>query len=384
MAKAHDMLPDMTHDEAAQQAFAAALRGFSMTVLERGNKALCERELAPAVDPEGKADRSGKQAVLRAMERRPEHQLWHRFMQDWQELLWYSAIDCVERQLDGLVERADDYSAKAKGSLTLNSDIEIPGYQQAVDNHHFPGGYCTETRERDVRQGAVLDRAASTYLGDQLGGQIHDARGRTLVAHVRERWPGLRPRRILDLGCMTGTSTLPWVAAFPEAEVHAIDTSAPVLRYAHARAEALGAPVHFHQQNAERTSFEDESLDLVVSHVFLHETSAKAVPRIFEECRRLLRLGGVMAHLEVPVRAELLGYWDYIRSAREGRYNQEPYWIGVTSADLAAIAREAGFRDVAMGFQDVPTGAGGGAPGFKPLNEGKFALSNWFIISGVR
>jgi SAM-dependent methyltransferase len=213
--------------------------------------------------------------------------------------------------------------------------------------------------------------------------RFHDARGRTLVAHVLERWPDARPRRILDLGCMTGTSTLPWCTAFPEAELHALDTSAPVLRYAHARAEALGAAVHFHQQNAEHTTFEDGSFDIVVSHVFLHETSARAVPQIFRECRRLLRPGGIMAHLEVPVRAELLGYWDYVRSAREGRYNQEPYWIGVTSADLAAIAREAGFAEVGMGFQDVPNGSAAGA-GFKPLAEGKFALSNWFVVSGVR
>jgi hypothetical protein len=107
------------------------------------------------------------------------------------------------------------------------------------------------------------------------------------------------------------------------------------------------------------------------------------VPQIFRECRRLLRPGGIMAHLEVPVRAELLGYWDYVRSAREGRYNQEPYWIGVTSADLAQIARDVGFSEVAMGFQDVPNGSAGG-PGFKPLSEGRFALSNWFVVSGVR
>jgi hypothetical protein len=36
-----------------------------------------------------------------------------------------------------------------------------------------------------------------------------------------------------------------------------------------------------------------------------------------------------------------------------------------------------------MGFQDVPNGSAAGA-GFKPLAEGKFALSNWFVVSGVR
>lgn len=384
MAKAHAMIADLTHDEAAQLAFAASLRGFTMGVLDKGNKALCESQIAPRADPAEAADRPAKQAILREMETRSEHHLWHRFMQDWQELLWYSSIECVERQLDALVERADGLARSPLGSLTLDASVEMPPYQKAVDNHHFPGGYCTETRERDVRQGAVLDRAASTYLGNQVGGQIHNARGTTLVAQVRERWPDTAPARILDLGCMTGTSTLPWAQAFPEAEVHALDTAAPVLRYAHARAEALGVPAHFHQADAERTRFDDASFDIVVSHVFLNEASHPAVKRIFAECRRLLRPGRIMAHLEVPFRAERLGYWDYIRSAREERYNQEPFWVGVTSMDLAAVAGEADFVDVAISYQHSSAAAPATGPGFSPLGEGRMDLSNWFVVSGVR
>ncbi|MCL6753034.1 methyltransferase domain-containing protein [Nostoc sp. CCCryo 231-06] len=59
-----------------------------------------------------------------------------------------------------------------------------------------------------------------------------------------------------------GNSTLPYVDGFPDAEVHAIDVGAPMLRYAHARAESLGKRVHFSQQNAEQTNFPDESFDL--------------------------------------------------------------------------------------------------------------------------
>ena len=77
--------------------------------------------------------------------------------------------------------------------------------------------------------------------------------------------------------------------AYPEAEVYGIDVAAPMLRYAHARAEALGRRVHFSQQNAESTNFRDESFDLIVSHILLHETSAKAVRNIMRECHRLLQ-----------------------------------------------------------------------------------------------
>ena len=63
-------------------------------------------------------------------------------------------------------------------------------------------------------------------------------------------------RRILDMGAAIGNSTLVYCDAFPDAEIHAIDIGAPLLRYGYARATALGRSVHFSQQNAERTDFE--------------------------------------------------------------------------------------------------------------------------------
>ncbi len=82
--------------------------------------------------------------------------------------------------------------------------------------------------------------------------------------------------------------------------MHGIDVGAPVLRYAHARAESLGVPVHFSQQNAEHTDFETGSFDLVLSHIVLHETSKSALVASLRECHRLLRPGGLMLHLEIP------------------------------------------------------------------------------------
>ena len=104
----------------------------------------------------------------------------------------------------------------------------------------------------------------------------------------------------LDIGCGVGHQTLPFVDAYPEAEVYGCDLGAPMLRYGHARAETLGKRVHFSQQNAEATDFDDESFDLVTSTIVLHETSARALSAIFRECRRLLRPGGMMAHSEFP------------------------------------------------------------------------------------
>ena len=383
-AKPHAMLADLTHDESARQAYAAALRNYTMGILDDANRVICDQVIAPAAAAQGLAGRDADRAIIKGMEVRDEHRLWQVFSQTWQDLIWHYSMDSVDRQLPELVDRFRQIASGASGKLTLNPDMELPRYQTAADNHRFPGSYYTETCDDDVRQGAVLDRAAHTYLGNALGGEIHDRRGHTLISHVRERFPELNPQRILDIGCQNGASTVPWARTFPNAEVHAIDTAAPVLRYAHARSESLGARVYYAQQNAEHTDFPDGHFDFVVSHVVLHETTHSALRAIFRECHRLLRPGGVMAHLEVPFRQELMSPWTKVKSAREGRYNQEPFWIGVTGADLVGVARDAGFVEARMGFQPTVGDGVDAPPGFVPMDEGKADLSNWFIVSAMK
>src|SRR3546814_19045785 len=75
-------------------------------------------------------------------------------------------------------------------------------------------------------------------------------KGQTGAAFLKARFPDFKATRVLDMGCTVGMSTLPYVGAYPEAEVHAIDLSAPSLRFAHARAESLGKAVHFRKANA--------------------------------------------------------------------------------------------------------------------------------------
>jgi ubiquinone/menaquinone biosynthesis C-methylase UbiE len=213
------------------------------------------------------------------------------------------------------------------------------------------------------------------------GGELNDVRGHTIVQHVYERFPDLQPKKILDMGCTVGHSTVAIARAFPEAEMHAIDVGGALLRYAHSRAAALGAGVHFAQQNAECTDYPDRSFDLVVSAAMLHETSNKALPRILAECRRLLRPGGVMVHLEVPLRYEHTSTWSRIRGYYEAHFNNEPFWMGAQSADIAGLARAAGLKDVMAGYQDaVPAADRQRTGGFRP--EAGPVHACWYMVSG--
>src|SRR5690606_1141847 len=131
-----------------------------------------------------------------------------------------------------------------------------------------------------ITAGALYDRGVYIYASGQLGAE-NDDKGRSVIEHYLDvQHPDFAPEYILDMGCSVGHSTLPYVERYPGAEVHGIDVAAPMLRYAHARAASLGKSVHFSQRDAEQTGLPDQSFDLVVSHILLHETSTKAVQNI--------------------------------------------------------------------------------------------------------
>ena len=182
--------------------------------------------------------------------------------------------------------------------------------------------------EADVHLGAELGHLAAEpgaelgHLAAELGAQ---------VGHLAA-----------ELGCAVGHATLPYVDQYPGAAVYGLDVGADLLRYGHARAEAAGKKVHFYQGNAEATPFDDESFDLVTTHIVLHETSRRGLPAIFRECFRLLRLGGIMMHIDQPGFSDLDAYSTFLQE-NETYYNNEPFWRQFRRTDMVAAARDAGF-----------------------------------------
>jgi ubiquinone/menaquinone biosynthesis C-methylase UbiE len=203
-----------------------------------------------------------------------------------------------------------------------------------------------------------------------------------LAAFLFENYPGFAPKRILEMGCTVGQNTLPLCRHFPDAEITAIDVGAPCLRYAHVRAEALGCKVHFVQANAEQTDFPDESFDLVVSQIMLHEMNQPAMAKVFKESNRLLRPGGVVAHLEVPFRFKDLPLFDQVGATWEQYHNNETYIEGLCRTDFGAVAADAGFRDLKIGYQLSVRDPHRERTALraKPGNDGRY----WLVVSGIK
>ena len=337
---AHSMMPQATHDELARQNFVVDLKMHMTDHVYPRDAMVYERRAKPVFMKTNGREPRDRHEVRGIMERESSNQSWSSIARTIQEMLWDVVGESVERQLPALIDRAKA-GGTAGGSLTLDSTLAAPRYLSAIDIHAMPGGFHTEIAPDDVFAGALYDRGAYYYSKGLLG-PMGDRAGRGVAALLKHVFPNIKPKRILDMGCSIGGGTMAYVEAFPDAEIHAIDISAPLLRYAHARAESLGVPIHFSQQNAESTNFPDGSFDLIVSSAMIHETSRKAVYRIMKECLRLLAPGGVTAHSEVAHADGLSAYEAYMH-CWDAYYNAEPFWSTWAELDTTNILAEAGF-----------------------------------------
>ncbi len=384
----HAVMPQATHDEQAMEDHFIGMRMWAVRNLDPLDKRLLNEVVVPEIEARTGERPRNSAAVRTPLEAHPLHQFWLSLNFQYQDQIWRSIGSSIDRQYDGLSEAVAAHDVAPRGTLTLDADLQPPRYIDAFDHHRMPGSYHIETAADDFRAGAMYDRFATTYLRNHNGGWRNDGRGHTIVSHVRDFHPDLAVERVLDLGCSVGHSTVAIAAGFEGADVQAIDVGAPMLRYAHARAEAMGATIHFSQQNAEATDFPDASFDLITSSVVLHETSASAMRTIFAECHRLLRPGGVMVHLEVPPRREHLGLWEQMRCDFESHYNNEPFMAAISRTDFSDVAVRAGFApdDITVGYRKGVTEPRVDRDDFFTAGdpEGRTMLGSWYLCSAIK
>ncbi|TPG49435.1 class I SAM-dependent methyltransferase [Sphingomonas glacialis] len=348
----HAMLPTLTHDEASRQEFTKSFKGFIQSNLLPGLAPVFKARVAPVFEREHGRAPVDRRDIRAGMVDNLYFQHYAAANRIAQEILWESVNISVDRELPELIEKAKELSASTNAKLDIPEGFVAPRYVTALDIHCMPGGYTTEVAPNDVSVGVLYDRGVYLYAMGYTG-PLNDDMGRSVCNYIKRKLGGFTPRRILDMGCTVGHSTLPYKELFPEAEVWGIDVAGPQIRYAHARAAGLGLEVNFAQMNAEATSFPDGYFDLVVSHILLHETSGKAMPKIFEECARVLSPGGYMIHADLPP-FDLMDPFTQFILDNETWYNNEPFWGAMRDLDQPALAVRAGFDRADVRFDTAP------------------------------
>ncbi|MFK7888311.1 MAG: class I SAM-dependent methyltransferase [Gammaproteobacteria bacterium] len=347
-ATRHAIYPAMDHDECARLNFVAACNRVITSTLTPGNEIAYRTQVLPEFFEEHGREPENRHEVRRAMNNNTFHRLWSATRRNLMEIRQQTGAAIVLRQVDELAERTREI-AQDDQNLQMDPTLTIPRYVADVDHHCMPGSYHRELVDGDVSPAANYDLGFYVTTGGTVG-PLNDEAGKAVASWVkstdRYRRQAFRPRRILDIGVGVGHTILPVAQAFPEAEVVAIDVSAPMLRYAHARAKSLRVDnIQFEQMSGEDLSaFEDESFDWVQTSVFLHELSARSFPRILSECWRVLRPGGLTLHLEqpqydrdMPVLEQCLRDWDAYN-------NNEPFWTKLHGFDIDAELVKTGFE----------------------------------------
>jgi ubiquinone/menaquinone biosynthesis C-methylase UbiE len=202
-------------------------------------------------------------------------------------------------------------------------DLVYPDYYQSQNFHSIKGGYLTIG-------------AAVTY--DPITQYVLPPNEEWVRQGLTDR-VCCRPRRILDLGCGTGSTTLLLKRAFPEAEVIGVDLSPYMLVVADDRAQQAGLKITYQHGNAEQTKFLDSSFDLVTASLLFHETPPIVSCTILQECFRLLKPGGEV--LVLDGNQATLRQTEWLTQIFE-----EPYIRDYAAGSLDSWMRTAGFQDV--------------------------------------
>ena len=339
----HALAMERNRDTRARERFVSGLRGYVLNDLAGTMRKDFESGVAADAEKQATTGQPDGADVHRAIRKRDIFKAYSSARCTAQQMVWDVVMDSVEQQRERLNATGKELMDKAGagGTLELDPSLEIPRYVEAVDVHLMPGCYHREYGGEDLAAGAIYDQGLNVFAFGAMGRELNDI-GWSMANFYKVRFNNPGPGRILDAGCTIGHNTLPWKQVFPEAEVHGIDVAAPCLRYAHARAEAMGVEAHFHQQSAENIRFPDNSMDVVFSSMFLHELPNKAIRNYLAEAHRVLKPGGVLLNMELPPNDRMAAY-DQFYLDWDSYYNNEPFYKDFRDQNPKQLTVDAGF-----------------------------------------
>jgi ubiquinone/menaquinone biosynthesis C-methylase UbiE len=370
----HGMTPELLHDDVERFNFLAHVNRY-LGALQPVIKDSYAARVEPKFVRENGRSPKNRHEARKAMLQDPLFQSWSALKRGNMEL----------RQQAGrwiALSQAEDLAAKVAEAvdndprLELNRSLPIPRYLSEIDHHCMPGSYHTEYFPGDVTNAANYDVGFFVTIGG-TGSPWLSSCGEGLVDWLKAHRPDFKPKRILDVGATMGHNSLPLAQAFPDAEVICVDLGVPMLRYGLARAKSMGVEnVRFIQADVTDLSkvIEDESIDLVMSAMFLHEISFPSMQAIFKENNRVLKKGGMVIHLEQGGFNSEVSIEDQVMRDWMAFYNAEPFESTLRDIDVYAYYEKAGFEADGFFYGMPDCFCGGFAPeggdGRPPLSWG--------------
>ena len=333
----HQLQIKPTFKEASRQRFVLALKQDIGRRLRPQLKQFVPSDLIESDDPE---------LIDDFFQKLIPRKIWGRLARSAQEMMWEAVTDPLVREEERLISFYNGCinQSDSGGSIKLDEELSFPEGISDVNVHLQPGGYFLNRHQSDVLAGALYEAGGTIYSQGQSI-KANESKAELAIRFLLDKMPDFKPQKILDIACSAGASSTPYARLFPDATVYAIDIAPGLLRYAHARAEALGVNVHFYQCDTESIEFKDASFDLVVSHNAMHEMSPLTIEKMMLESYRLLNAEGIALHQDVPLRNSQLDAYQQADYLWDYKYNNEPFWETYTNLDILSLMKKSGFAD---------------------------------------
>jgi SAM-dependent methyltransferase len=277
----------------------------------------------------------------------PTHQFFSWFEYNLQNMKYSSRHGiavAVEKHRERLEQELN--RPLSQGRLTENPGLDAPDYYLENDFHQHPGGLGG-----DAIAAVVYREGAGAAAGVVGKAGLHSRFAQAALG-------GKTPKRVLDIGCGFGRSTLAFANLGSDVEAVGIDLSGSCVRLAAQIAETREEGLHtrYIQADGAEVPLPDGSFDVVTSTMLLHEMPPEAISDLISESYRLLAPGGIAVHLDfLPPDDAFLTTLYHGHSDR----NAEPFMRTLAAMNLEAAHCAAGFSTVEIcGFaeDDAPRG----------------------------
>ena len=241
-----------------------------------------------------------------------------------------------------LRQLAQSIDWEAESDRIRNPNLIYPHYYSSQNFHGIQGGY--------LKAGAAVSYDPVTqYVLPPNETWVRQA----LIDRIQGT-----PRRILDLGCGTGSTTLMLKQAFPQAQVIGLDLSPYMLVMAEHKARTAGLEIQWCHGNAEATGFPDASFELVTASLLFHETPPTVSKSILQEAFRLLTAGGEVLILDGNQKTLCQADWlteifeePYIKEYAAGSVDD---WMGAAGFEAVQTHDLWWIHQVTKGIKPIP------------------------------